>query len=224
MTSVKRTPLSPADRMTDESIVGIYPLTEEETTDAAPVFTVDRVVKGTRLTLPVPRGPIVQHDPAPLLRELNDLFGGWFTGGVGPFVRFHATLESQRDRDALPGTLWSSPATAFYELSFVANGIQVQALGDRGQFHAVFLGRELPPARAIGDGGHLVPQPAGWTSGILSSAAPRLSLRGFRDRSAAHAPNVFDVYLERRHARIKAGVRAWGSSRYFQGVRVYVQP
>lgn len=208
-------------------VIGLFPFDEEETLDAMPIPTVERLLHGTRLSIPAPRGETITGKLSEALHQLEREFGGWFAEDLAPHVAFHRSLGSAEERESYRGggmtISWDEPRDAFYSLAFMAEGWQVQAAGDAGAFHCVFLGRELPAAQAIGEGGHVQPRPIGPLAPVLREAAPRLDLARYRDRSAEHAANVFDVYLEKQGSQIKAGVRLARDGRYFYGARIQVQ-
>lgn len=219
--------LPPAARFDEELVIGSYPLEEEDTTASQPVLSVERLLHGTRLTVPAPRGELVHRSPTAILRALGKRLGGWFTTDLAPHLTLHRSLASGPERESFRrggmAISWDQPRVAFYGLAFLAGEWQVQGAGDPGAFHCVFLGRRLSQEQALGEGGHPRRRPAGPIETLLGEAAPNLQLAAFRDSAPLHAPNVFDVYLEKGQTRIKAGVRMAGDGRYFYGIRIQVE-
>jgi len=220
-------PLLPAERFDQDMVIGLVPLAEEGTTAAMPLPTVERLLRGTRLTVPAPRGEVAGQASSKALRELEREFGGWFAEDLSAHVSLHRSLASAEEREgyrrAGMSITWDEPRDAFYGLAFTAGDWQVQAAGDAGVFHCVFLGRGTSADHAIGEGGHVQRHPVGPIAPVLREAMPRLDLGRYRDRTASHPSNVFDLYLERRGSLVKAGVRLAGDGRYFYGARIQIE-
>lgn len=219
-------PLPPAERFDQDMVVGLVPFAEEGTTDAMPVPSVAQLLRGTGLTVPAPRGEISERAPSRALRELDREFGGWFAEDLSAYISLHSSLAPAEEREgyrrAGVSIAWDQPRNAFYSLAFRAGDWQVQAAGDAGAFHCVFLGRQIAADRVLGEGGHPRPQPLGPVAPVLVEAMPRVDPGRYTDRSASHAPNVFDLYLEKRGSIVKAGVRLASDGRYFYGIRVQI--
>lgn len=217
--------LPSAARIGDETVVGVYPLAEEESAAAMDLPTVERLLRGTRLTVPKPEGDrTIRKDAGRIPSQLASLLGGWFAQPLAPFLELHDSLVSQRQRDELAAggasIAWDRPQHAFYDLSFLNGEWQAQACGDLDALHCIFLGHLVDEPHAIADGGHPRAQPLGPSAALLAEAVPALDLRSYRSQLGSHAPNVFDCYLVHGNSKIKAGLRHSEQHGYFYGIRI----
>lgn len=218
--------LSPGERFDDEVIIGPYPLAEEQTTASMPMPTVERLLHGTRLTVPTPEGDVAGRDPSQAIFELEHWLAGCFEQPqIARWMTFHDSLVSSAQREQFGHGMsirWDKPRFGFYELSFARTGWQVQATGDPGAFHCVFYGHALAEQQALEEGGHPRALPLGAVEPLLQELAPALPLARLRNQKARHAANVFDAYLAASSITIKAGVRAAYDQRYFYGIRINI--
>ena len=227
-------PLPPAERITEEMVIGIYPQSETDSTAALDVPSRRALLRGTRLSLPKPAGNHVENDElrSTIAAELKDLLGGLFGGDIASYIELFDSLVSQEQRDAYAKSnipiAWDEPEKAFYYLAFAVSPWQIQAVGEPGVFHCVFFGLPLQSEEAIGAGGHPLVHPAGAIDPLLVDLAPSVSQHSFRDASAEHATNLFDTYLisDDPGIIIKAGVRLRvtqaDQTSYFYGIRINI--
>jgi hypothetical protein len=232
--SVQLEPLAESERVFAEMVVGAYPLGEEGTTAAVIVPSRASLLGGVRLTaVPLKGDPADESSEAETLAdELGRLLGGWFTGPILPHLRVSSKLVPRGFAAGYPGRPPEETSTAFYDLAFSSGRWNVQASGELRRFHCVSLFQPLERERAFANGGHPRPRPLGDAIDALEQAIPNLSSAQLRDRSAEHAPNVFDTYLTDRGRTVKAGVRirlseqgeeiadGWSS---FYGIRLNVE-
>ena len=232
-------PLSPADRIAGEMIIGGYPRAEAGTAAALEIPSRDVLLRGTRLSVQPPGGKQVADSGVGrrVAGELGGLLGGWFAGDAAHYIRLYDGLISEELREYHRGggmaVREDGPGEAFYYLAAAAPPWQVQVVGEPETFHCVFLGRLLTQSEAIGEGGHPLARPLGEVTSLLVKAAPHVARLEFDDRSAGHAENVFDTYLVNAEAgvTVKAGVRMRlaegaaafeGPEAYFYGIRINI--
>lgn len=230
-------PLTPADRVEEEMVIGGFPFSEAETTAAIDVPSRERLLKGTQLSVLTPSGGQIT-DPA-LVRqidtELEQLLGGWFTGDLEDHIELYDSLVSLQTREYYQSggmtIQWDEPSEAFYYLAFQVSPWQVQVVGEPGVFHAVFLGHLLTQSEAIGPGGHPRVHPVGAIEPVLAQAVPNIAQRSLVDETDQHAQNVFDTYLVDSGLVVKSGVRmrlaeggimAPAEQNHFYGIRINV--
>ncbi|MEQ8972096.1 MAG: hypothetical protein RIE73_17085 [Coleofasciculus sp. C1-SOL-03] len=206
-------PLPLTDRINKESIIGIFPFSEAQTTAAINLPSIDSLLKGVGLMVSSIDGEeITDPDLAKRISdELGHLLGGWFAQDLTPYIKLHKSLVSDDVQDSYRRggmtITWDEPKTAFYYMAFEVPPWQVQAVGEVGVFHSVSIGRSLSQTEAIREGGHPAVHPVGSIEPLLAQATPKLLLKEFSDHSADHATNVFDTYLQRPGLTIKSGVR-----------------
>jgi hypothetical protein len=102
---------------------------------------------------------------------------------------------------------WDEPKTAFYYLAFQVSPWKIQALGELGVFHCISINQRLTKIQALQEGGHPAFRPLGAVDTLIEHAISNLPFADLIDRTAEHAVNVFDTYLQNTWLGIKAGVR-----------------
>ncbi|MCW5854390.1 MAG: hypothetical protein KIT87_30250, partial [Anaerolineae bacterium] len=105
----------------------------------------------------------------------------------------------------------------------------VLGVGEPNVFHCIFLGHALTEQQALQGPGSPAARPLGPVTTLLAQAAPYLMRQKMTDRTADHALNVFDTYLEGDKLKVKGGVRMRlskdgsnppGGPAYFYGIRI----
>jgi hypothetical protein len=216
-------------------IIGLVPFAEAESTDAITIPSLENLMKGTSLSVPEPEGGRIDNLALAgrISEELGRTLGGWFDTDLVPFIRLYDGLISSQtvEEYRLSGMTITrdQPREAFYFLAFEMAPWQVQAVGEEGVLHAIYIGRSLTSAEATGPGGHPVYRPLGAIQEWLSQAAPKLADLPLTDHSAEHTVNVFDTYLVSPGLIVKAGVRERlmkdgqanpGEQAYVYGIRI----
>lgn len=184
-----------------------------------------------RLAIGPCEGDRIEADPLrdACLATLATRLGGPFALDLRRFAQVHRALVSERTRAAYaaPGiVVETSPAREGYvRIACTWQGWQLQAIGEPGDFQAVFLGRMCSKEEALDAQGQ--PNPARWTelADLLDRACPRLDWRAMADRSADYPAQRFLHYREGAGMQLKAGIReipgTTGSPvRYFLGLRI----
>jgi len=232
--TVQLQPLDERNRVYAELVLGAYPLSEEGTTAAILVPSRASLLHGVRLTaVPLQGDPVGGTSAAQTVAdELGELLGGWFEGPIPPHVRLYSKLVPRGFGGAYPGTAPEETSTAFYDLGFSTDRWNVQTTGELHRFHCVSLFQPLDRERALENGGHPRSRPLGDPTDVLEQSMPRRSGEQLSDRSAEHAPNVFDTYLTDGGVTVKAGVRLRVSEQgeeisdawtYFYGIRFNIE-
>jgi hypothetical protein len=228
-------PLPVAERIQEESIIGLVPFSEFSSTAALDVPSIDGLLRGTSLMAPS-IGEEDLSDPA-LVKRISDQVGqflrGWFAQDLAPYIQLHSSLVPLQLREYYQRSGMNitpdEPTTAYYYMAFKVPPWQVQAVGQLDTFHCISLGRFLAQSEALQEGGHPAFRPLGPVESLLAQAALNLPLQLLIDHSTEHATNVYDTYLERQGTTVKAGVRqnlngggkAASSERtYYYGVRI----
>lgn len=206
-------PLPLEQRIEGESIIGIYPFSEAETTAAIDLPSADSLLRGVSLMVSRLAGELLSDPPLAQLisNELKYLLGGWFNQDLTPYIQLHRSLISPevRERYRIGGMTiqWDKPKTAFYYMAFEVTPWQVQAVGELNVFHCVSIGHMLTESKAIREGGHPSFRPLGSIEPLLIEATPNLPLRQLSDHSSEHTTNVFDTYLKNAEITVKSGIR-----------------
>jgi hypothetical protein len=168
--------------------------------------------------------------------ELGFLLGGWFTEDLTPYIELYDSLVSTETKKRYSSggmrIIWDEPKTAFYYLAFESLPWQVQATGEPGEWHAIFIGRYISKEQALQAGGHPVLKPLGDIKPILLNSAPKVLAQSMSDKSTQHL-NVFDVYWENALYTVEAGVRQnvaqdgqpslSAEETYFYGIRINIK-
>ena len=233
--SLRSSALSPIERIEEESIMGLYPLSEAESLAAMAFPSIDTLLRGASLAVQKPGGDQRDHPGTArdVTRELERLLGGWFKSDLFPYVQCYDDLISRQIREGYRHTGVVLPENdlpvAFYYLAFQVPAWQIQAVGALDTFHCIFLGHLLEQTEALREGGHPVVRPLGPIKPLMARATPTLLRRHLADHTAEHAINVFETYLADDRITVKAGVRmrlaAGGTlvsneKRYFYGIRI----
>lgn len=233
----KSSVLTSAERIAEEMVIGIFPHSEMQTTAALEIASKESLLRGTSLTIKKPggkqivKGALVRQ----LEQELCTFLGGWFCNDLTSYVGFYDDLipQSHREQYHKSGVVIPEGKSneAFYYLVFSVPPWQVQAVGNAGIFHAIFLGRLLSQSQALGKGDHPKVRPIGTIESVLAEAAPNFDLKRLADTTSEHAANVFDTYLVDKGSVVKAGVRMrleeggkafQGEKSYFYGIRINI--
>jgi hypothetical protein len=163
------------------------------------------------------------------LATLANRLGGLFALDLRPYTQVHRALVSDRTRAAYeaPGIVVEPYAArqGYVHIACSWQGWQIQAIGEAGDFQAVFLGRRCSREEALDAQGHT--HPARWQelAALLDRACPKLDWRALQDRSQAFPTQRFIQYREGDGIRIKAGIRqipgsANAPADYFTGLRI----
>lgn len=228
-------PLSPADRINQEMVIGLFPGSETESTDEIDLISRKSLFQGIRLVAPSIGGAqVINPDLTKRISdELRQRIGGLFAQDIIPYIRLYDSLISHEEREIYRqgGMIitWDETETAFYSMGFQADSWQVQAVGELEVFHCISLSHFLTRDEALQKGGFPSVRPLGSIEPLLSQSMPNLPLKQLIDHSAKHASNVFDVYLKGAYVTIKAGVRMRiidgeagfpGEKSYFYSIRI----